>query len=42
MPNELGLYVVFFFGIFWIFIAFCGVIMKMHDRIDKQQGGRQH
>lgn len=32
MPDELGFYVVISFGVFWIFIAFCGVIMKMHDR----------
>lgn len=32
MPNELGMYVVLFFGVFWIFIAFCGIIMKMHER----------
>lgn len=42
MPDELGIYVVIVFGLFWILIAFSGVIMKAHDRINDRHNRYQH
>lgn len=36
MTDDLGIYVVIAFGVFWVFIAFCGFIMKMHDRFHNE------
>lgn len=43
MPSELGIYVIFFYALSWIFIAICGVVIEMRDRIhDHRQHHRQH
>ena len=33
MPNVLGLYVVFFYAMFWVFLFVCGLFMTSKNRI---------